>query len=65
MAQVDDLLVRYVEGDVLEGDSGQVVHLLLDGDLVAFKSDRGCDQVRGGVCSSFEFNFFSILAICT
>ena len=63
--QVDDLLVGDIEGDVLECDSSQVVHLLLDSNLVTFKSDRGCDQVGCGVSSSFEFNFFSVVAICT
>ena len=62
---MDDLLVGDVEGDVLECDSSQVVHLLLDSNLVTFKSDRGCDQVGGGVSSSFEFNFFSVVVIST
>ena len=65
MAQGDDLFVGDVEGDVLQCYPGQVVHLLLNSDLVAFKRYRRCGKVGGGISSSLEFNFFSVVAICS
>ena len=37
LTQMDYFFIRYVEGDILQGHSGQVIHLLLDSDFVAFE----------------------------